>query len=179
MTADPHRYELVEPPERLDAESIGAAVKQAVRGASGDVVIVHVVSHAEQWRDDVRVVGADGRATPESSVRSWLDYAYGDDRPAQINPDLGETGSGRPCVLFLLDLAQAGGAGRQPGHAAIADEHRRVWTIAATGADESAFNAHLTPGRGGGLARVMTTRASGGRPASDRLNLVSVLDFVS
>ena len=140
LTADPHRYEPVEPPERLDAESVGAAIKQAVRGEPGDVVIVHVVSHAEGWGDDLRVVGADGRTAPESSVRSWLDHANSSDRSPRADPDRGDTDADGPWVLFLLDLSCTGGVVPRPWQGVVADEHRRVWTVA----DQSAFNARLT-----------------------------------
>ncbi|SEG94292.1 AAA ATPase domain-containing protein [Thermomonospora echinospora] len=114
------------------AAELGTAVLGFLREPmpAGGVRVVHVLSHGVQPPnyDGLEVLGADGRADELTDVAGWV-------RRADRDPDA-------PATLFLLDVCQAGTAVRLPYQLTI--DRRRTVVLAASPADEPAYDANFT-----------------------------------
>ena len=125
------------------ADELGAAVTSAITSDS-DVQVVHVLSHGEQAKSGVHVVGADGNWTRATNVSAWIaeieDYP---DKP-------------RPCTLFLIDTCYAGDAARLSWLAAAGPD-TRAWVIAATESGKLAYEGRFSQA----VANVITTIVTG------------------
>ena len=115
------------------SEALGTAVRDAIRAATDDdVLIVHVLTHGDVG-DATRklyVIGTDGSRHDLADVEGWLTMVQDGVRP--------------PLVLFVLDICEAGLAARLPWQGATADGTSRAWVIAACGPQEQAFDGWLT-----------------------------------
>jgi hypothetical protein len=115
------------------SQTLGEAVREAIRSASADdVLIVHVLTHGEvgDATGKLYVVGSDGTRHDLADVEGWLTAVQDGEHP--------------PLVLFVLDICEAGTAARLPWQGATADGSARAWVIAACGPQEQAFNGWLT-----------------------------------
>lgn len=120
-------------PEGWTSQSLGEAVRAAIRSAAAeDVLIVHVLTHGEvgDATGKLYVVGRDGTRHDLADVEGWLTAV--------------QDGADPPLVLFLLDICEAGTAARLPWQDTIADGSGRAWVIAACGAEEQAFDGRFT-----------------------------------
>ena len=115
------------------SEALGTAVRDAIRAATDDdVLIVHVLTHGDVG-DATRklyVIGTDGSRHDLADVEGWLTMVQDGVRP--------------PLVLFVLDICEAGLAARLPWQGATADGTSRAWVIAACGPQEQDFHGWLT-----------------------------------
>ncbi|MFJ3639540.1 AAA family ATPase [Streptomyces sp. NPDC090108] len=114
------------------AEALGDAVRAVLsEGTTGDVQVVHVLSHGHLAPGGVYVVGADGLYAPGTKVQEWV---------AHIE-DFAELP--RAHTLFLVDTCHAGQAARLNWLPA-AGAATRAWVIAATPAHGLAYNGWFT-----------------------------------
>ncbi|NUT27884.1 MAG: NACHT domain-containing protein [Streptomyces sp.] len=127
------------------SEALGEAVCAAIAGGvTGDVQVVHVLSHGHLASSGVYVVGADGTYAPGTKIEEWI--ARIEDFPTLQ----------RPHVLFLVDTCHAGQSARLDWLPA-AREGTRAWVIAATPPEGLAYNGWFTLA----LANVLTRLQAG------------------
>ena len=144
------RYAKTRKPRNLDPEKTERGLTQAVDNAirhvydqHADALIVHVLTHGERKGNRLLICAGD-MDKPTVDVGSWLSAATNEDKDV------------RPHALFILDFCHAGHAARnEVAIGPIAE--RRVWIIAATGPDQSAFDGRLTKA----VTRVLANYRSG------------------
>ena len=99
---------------------------------AGDVVIVHVLTHGLLHKElfSLLVLGSDGEKDHAADVTDWL-----------LHCSRNENG---PTVLFLFDVCFAGQAAITEDVMRRTADPGKVWLLAASGADQTAFGARFT-----------------------------------
>ncbi|MEV6294378.1 hypothetical protein AB0M41_28950 [Streptomyces sp. NPDC051896] len=110
-------------------------IRTAITTADNDaVLIVHLVAHgrlAQTGERTLHVVGRDGRNV-DDPVAAWISLI-------ESHPD-----KPRPLTLFILDLCHSGTAAELPWHQQMPTGKRRAWVIAASAAQDQAWNYRLS-----------------------------------
>ncbi|MFD0684438.1 hypothetical protein [Actinomadura fibrosa] len=116
------------------ARAMGEAFYEHVeRLESDDLLVVAVLSHGlVAETGELYAVGADGRHDRATRISDWIKEVE----------DFGP--QGRPRVLFLLDLCQAGLVARRPPPPAAPGASRRSWVLAACPPGRAAFDGRFT-----------------------------------
>ncbi|MFD1048231.1 hypothetical protein ACFQ1S_23180, partial [Kibdelosporangium lantanae] len=117
----------------LPSARLGALVTTVLESHhAGDVLIIHVLTHGRKKPrfHGIFALGSDGTCDDSADVKKWLDVC------AKYDND-------GPQVLFLLDICHAGEAAEIDALMRTS-EAQRTWILAATRADESAFEARFT-----------------------------------
>ncbi|MFS4093542.1 hypothetical protein [Streptomyces sp. AF1A] len=128
-----------EPPAEGHSDELSVDPSGEIRAAittagSGTVLIVHLVAHGRLARTGERtlhVVGRDGRNV-DDPVAAWISLI-------ESHPD-----KPRPLTLFILDLCHSGTAAELPWHQQMPTGRRRAWVIAASAAQDQAWNYRLS-----------------------------------
>ncbi|WP_187412970.1 caspase family protein [Streptomyces sp. WAC01526] len=116
----------------LPARELGARVRRLVdTSGDGDAVVAHLLSHGERATTGLYAIGADGERNDLTKIDTWLGW-------------VADSRTSSPHTLFLLDLCGAGAATRLPWQLETAGRDGRVWVIAATGPDESAYDGRFS-----------------------------------
>jgi len=117
-----------------EAAALSAAVFDFLGSADpDDTMIVHVITHGDQPADldTVYAIGADGRRQESCNVDSWV-------------RSVAAGSNSSPQTLFLLDFCRSGLATAPRWHRRPFRASNRAWVLAASAADEDAFDCSFS-----------------------------------